>query len=88
MKDIADRLGISKVCVSLALKGAKNISGETKRRVLDAACEMGYQKDALLSSVMSNIRMRGANGFCETIALINANKDESAPEKYPIFANT
>ncbi len=86
MKDIADKLGISKVCVSLALKGAKNISSKTKKRVLDAACEMGYQKDALLSSVMSNIRMRGANGFCETIALINANKDESAPEKYPIFA--
>lgn len=86
MKDIAEKLGISKVCVSLALKGARNISEETKKRVLETACEMGYQKDALLSNVMSKIRARNPDDFCETITLINANKDKFAPEKYPIFS--
>lgn len=58
MKDIANALGISKVCVSLALRGAKNISEETKKRVFETAYKMGYKKDALLSNVMANIRSR------------------------------
>ena len=86
MKDIANALGISKVCVSLALRGAKNISEETKKRVFETAYKMGYKKDALLSNVMANIRSRKKkDDFCGTIALINANKDKDATIKYPIF---
>lgn len=44
MKDIANALGISKVCVSLALRGAKNISEETKKRVLKLPIKWDIKK--------------------------------------------
>ncbi len=43
MSDIAKRLGISTVSVSKALSGDKGVSEDTRRRVREAAAEMGYQ---------------------------------------------
>jgi Transcriptional regulators len=42
MQDIADRLNISKNSVSQALSGKDGVSEETRRRVIQAAEEMGY----------------------------------------------
>lgn len=42
IKDIADRLGISKSTVSKGLNGANDISEELRQMVLDTAVEMGY----------------------------------------------
>lgn len=42
MQTIADRLGISKNAVSLALSGKKGVSEEVRRSVLAAAKEVGY----------------------------------------------
>lgn len=86
MRDIAEKLGISKVSVCLALNGAKNVSEQTRKKVFETAEKLGYKKDALISTVMSNIRLQERNNFCETIAIINANKDENALQKYPIFS--
>lgn len=43
MQDIADKLNISKNSVSQALSGKDGVSEETRRRVIRAAEEMGYQ---------------------------------------------
>lgn len=43
MQDIADRLNISKNSVSQALSGKGGVSEETRRRVIQAAEEMGYK---------------------------------------------
>lgn len=42
MQTVADRLGISKNAVSLALSGKKGVSEEVRRSVLAAAKEVGY----------------------------------------------
>lgn len=43
MSDIADRLGISIVSVSKGLAGKDGVSEELRRRILEAADEMGYK---------------------------------------------
>ncbi len=46
-KSIARELGLSQSTVSLALRNLPGISDSTRRRVLEKAAEMGYQKSAL-----------------------------------------
>jgi len=86
MRDIAEALGISKGSVSLAMNDSKKISEETKALVRKTALKLGYKRNALVSSVMSGLKGFKPNKFLETIVLINANKSEDAPEKYPIFS--
>ena len=86
MQDIADKLGISKGSVSLALNDSKKISEETKQKVREIAISLGYKRNALVSSVMAGLKGSKTNQFLETIVLINANKAEDAPTKYPIFS--
>lgn len=46
MKDLADHLGVSRQLVSLALRGLPGASDDTRRRVREAAAELGYHPDA------------------------------------------
>ncbi|WP_188549934.1 LacI family DNA-binding transcriptional regulator [Sediminivirga luteola] len=45
MQDIADRVGVSRQLVSIVLRDADGASDSTRRRVLDAARELGYHPD-------------------------------------------
>lgn len=46
MKDLADHVGVSRQLVSLVLRELPGASAETRRRVLEAAEELGYHPDA------------------------------------------
>jgi LacI family transcriptional regulator len=52
--DIADRLGVSSATVSRALKNNPAINEITKRKILDAARELGYQANTFASSLRNN----------------------------------
>jgi len=54
MEDIAKKLGISKGTVSKALSGAADISGATRKLVLETAVELGYERVARQDG---NVRM-------------------------------
>jgi DNA-binding LacI/PurR family transcriptional regulator len=66
MQDVADHVGVSKALVSMVFRRVAGPSAETRRRVLEAAEELGYRPNrsaALLSlrrshliGVMANIR--------------------------------
>ena len=86
LADIGAALGISKAAVSLALADSPKISPATKRRVIETARKMGYERNPLLSSVMSGLGAGKPKSFYETIVLINANKDRDAPAHFPIFS--
>lgn len=45
--DVAGRSGVSKSTVSNVVRGAPNVSPQTRRRVLDAIEELGYRPNAL-----------------------------------------
>lgn len=51
-KDIAQKLGLSKQAVSLALRGSLKVSEATRQRVKETAEAMGYQPDPSLSALV------------------------------------
>jgi len=51
LKEIATRLGVSGMTVSTALTGRGRVSDKTRRRVLDAAKEMGYRPNTSARSM-------------------------------------
>src|ERR1700761_9649427 len=55
--DIAKKLNISAATVSRGLKGRAGTNKETKKRILDAAHEMGYH----VNSFASNLRNKRSN---------------------------
>ncbi|NTY61728.1 LacI family DNA-binding transcriptional regulator [Mycolicibacterium sphagni] len=58
MQDVADKVGVSKALVSLVFRNAPGASAETRRRVLDAADEIGYRINrtaALMTAKRSNL---------------------------------
>lgn len=46
MKDVADRIGVSRQLVSIVMRDLPGASDETRRRVREAAAELGYLPDA------------------------------------------
>lgn len=52
--DIAQQLGISKSTVSRALTGHPNVNAETRRRVLELAEQVDYQRNQLAISLLTN----------------------------------
>jgi DNA-binding LacI/PurR family transcriptional regulator len=49
LEDVAARVGVSTASVSLVLRGVSGPSAETRRRVLEAAAELGYRADRAAS---------------------------------------
>lgn len=45
MRDVADRVGLSRQLVSIVLRGAEGASEESRERILAAARELGYHPD-------------------------------------------
>lgn len=56
MRDIADRAGVSRATVSYVLNdkhSAESISEDTRRRVLQAASEMGYRRNEMARAIVT-----------------------------------
>jgi DNA-binding LacI/PurR family transcriptional regulator len=54
MADIARHVGVSRALVSIVFRGADGASEATRRRVLEAAEELGYRPDSLASGLRRN----------------------------------
>jgi DNA-binding LacI/PurR family transcriptional regulator len=54
MRDVADRVGVSQALVSIVFRGAEGASDATRRRVLEAAAEIGYRPDSLAQGLRRN----------------------------------
>ncbi len=80
---IASALGVSKMAVSLALRGRGGVSERLRSEVLREAERIGYRRDAALCRAMSFVKTRRRGAFCETIALLNANKNPRAFYEHP-----
>ena len=52
IRDVAERAGVSKSTVSNVIRGADNVSPETRRRVLDAASLLGYRPNAVARNLV------------------------------------
>ncbi|MCH2154667.1 MAG: LacI family DNA-binding transcriptional regulator [Opitutales bacterium] len=58
MAEIAERAGVAKVTVSLALRNSRKVATDTRKRIRALAKEMGYRKNPG-HSVIANRRWRG-----------------------------
>ena len=81
MRTIAERVGVSKATVSLALRNSPEVSAGMKARVRKVAEELGYKLNPALGQMLSRIRTRDA--YRATLALVNAIEDGQAFARDP-----
>jgi LacI family transcriptional regulator len=72
LRDIATRLGVSHVTVSLALRDAPRISTALRERIKKAANEMGYRPDPLLRALAAYRSRKTTPPIYSALAWINA----------------
>lgn len=80
LADIAQRAGVSKMTVSLALRGHPHASAATRDRLRKLAEEMGYRPNPLVSAAMTQVRTGRRLSFSGTIALLSL-KGSPTPEQ-------
>jgi DNA-binding LacI/PurR family transcriptional regulator len=71
IRDIASKLGVSHVTVSLALKDSSRISKGRREQVQSLAKEMGYRPDPILSSLVVYRQSKRPTHIHSAIAWIN-----------------
>ncbi len=75
LREIAKRLGVSKMTVSRALREGTSVDSALRARIQQAAREIGYQSDTRISQVMSAIRKSKFPQYRETLALVWTHKN-------------
>jgi LacI family transcriptional regulator len=78
MHEIAERAGVGKATVSLALKDDPRLRPETRRRIQRLAAKMGYRTNATVANLMAQLRASGSPRFHATLGLLNASPDPAA----------
>lgn len=85
MQQVADAAGVSKSAVSLALRDDPRLALETRRRVQQIAEQMGYRKNPIVASLMSQLRASQTPRFQANFALINCSPNRQLFDA-PAFA--
>src|SRR6201987_2696313 len=70
MAEIAQSLGVAPSTVSRDLRSDPRISAAIRQRVEEAAENLGYRPNPLVSALMANRRRRGSGGAVDVIALV------------------
>lgn len=78
MAQIAAEAGVSKNTVSLALRGDRQVTAETRERIERVADKLGYQRNPLMSHLMAVLRQQHPVSYRCNLALINAHRDQHA----------
>lgn len=83
MATIAERAGVSKNAVSLALRGDPQIPARTRRRIETAARALGYVRNPVVAELMSELHRSGDPDYRRTLALLNAYRTRDAFRTHP-----
>ena len=78
LQDIARQAGVSKMTVSLALRGHGRVAGATRDRLRALAEAMGYRPFPLVAAHMSMVRMRQRAAYAGTLGYVGRG---SSPER-------
>ncbi|MGC3944860.1 MAG: LacI family DNA-binding transcriptional regulator [Chryseolinea sp.] len=74
LQAIADRLGISKMTVSRALRGEPHVTASLREQVKQAAQELGYRPDPEISKLMAHMRRSRRSASPRTLGFIWAER--------------
>lgn len=80
-RDIAAKAGVSTASVSLALRNDPQISPPVRARIRQAAKELGYRPNPLLSAYQASVRSKQPKTFQATLGWINDHPDSNAWSK-------
>jgi LacI family transcriptional regulator len=83
MATIAEKAGVSKNTVSLALRHDPQIPPPTRKRIQKIARALGYAKNPVVAQLMTELRKAHPAGYRRTLALLNANQDAAAFKRHP-----
>ena len=76
LRDIAEKAGVSRMTVSLALRGDPQVSKDTQARIREIAEELGYQPNAKVSRAMSELAKSRHVEADERLAFLTSEKTE------------
>jgi LacI family transcriptional regulator len=75
MHQIAQRAGVGKATVSLALRNDPRLRPETRQRIQKLAAKMGYHSNATVSNLMALLRVSRTPKYQATLGLLNVSPD-------------
>jgi DNA-binding LacI/PurR family transcriptional regulator len=75
LADIAAQLGISKMSVSRALRGERQVSEELRARVQQMADSVGYRPDPEIAKLMTHMRRSKQVASPTTLAFVWAERE-------------
>jgi len=81
LRSIADKAGLSLGAVSMAMRGDTSIPLKTRERVLGIAKELGYQRNARVSELMTLLKKQSLGSGIETLALVQAESATNQTER-------
>lgn len=83
LREIADRAGVTRMAVSLALRGKAGVSPATRRRILRLAKELGYRPDPEVSKLLARIRSRASVETGACLALLTSGTTRGEWKRFP-----
>lgn len=70
MQVIADRAGVSRALVSMALRNSPKVAPETRARIQALAKELNYRPNPMVRALMTEVRTRKRRPYLGTVAFI------------------
>lgn len=85
MREIAAKLGVSHVTVSMALRDNPRVSAPVRQKIKQVAEEMGYRPDPMLNALAAYRNTKSAAGIHSAVAWINAWEQPDELRSYKEF---
>lgn len=83
MSALARTAGVSKMTVSLALRNDPRVSPPVRARIQSLADQLGYQRNPVVSHLMTRLRAETVIEYKATLAILNAHEDPEAFRQHP-----
>jgi transcriptional regulator with XRE-family HTH domain len=75
LANIAQKLGISKMTVSRALRGERHVQASLREKIVQTAAEIGYQPDPEIAKLMTHMRRVRQTAAPRMLAIIWAERE-------------
>jgi DNA-binding LacI/PurR family transcriptional regulator len=82
MRQIADRAGVNRSTVSLALRNDQRLRPATRERIQALAAEMGYRQNPTVAQLMTQLRAGQQKHFQCNLAVLNFGPQPSVDDKF------
>jgi LacI family transcriptional regulator len=82
LREIAERTGVSRMAVSLALRGKSGVADATRKKILKVAQELGYEPDPEVARLLSHIRAKKSVATKACLALLTSGATPQDWKRY------